>query len=43
MAVTFSLGLRGQSLIRLMLTTVVLPAYCLLGYKNAVIGGLLRL
>lgn len=26
-----------------MIITVVLPAYCLLGYNNAVIGGLLSL
>jgi len=36
-------GLRGQSLIRLMIITVVCPAYCLLGYNNAVVGGLLTL
>lgn len=37
------LGLRGESLRRVMVVTIVLPAYCLLGYNNAVMGGLLRL
>lgn len=37
------MGLRGYSLIRLMIITVFLPAYCLLGYNNAVFGGLLSL
>jgi hypothetical protein len=36
-------GLRGQSLIRFIIITVVLPAYCLLRYNNAVFGGLLSL
>ena len=35
--------LRGQSLIRLMTASVVCPAYILLGYNNAVLGGLLNL
>lgn len=36
-------GLRGHKLIRLMIITIVLPAYTLLGYNNAVVGGLLSL
>lgn len=37
------LGLRGSSLVRFMIVTVVCPAYMLLGYNNAVFGGLLDL
>ncbi len=37
------LGLRGNGLINLMIITVVLPAYCLLGYNSTVVGGLLSL
>lgn len=37
------LGLRGHRLTTVMIVTVVLPAYCLLGYNNAVVGGLLSL
>ena len=36
-------GQRGKSLVRLMLLSVVCPAYILLGYNNAVFGGLLTL
>ena len=37
------LGLRGNRLITFMITVVVFPAYLLLGYNNAVMGGLLTL
>lgn len=37
------LGLRGHRLISFMIGSVVLPSYCLLGYNNAVMGGLLSL
>lgn len=37
------LGLRGNSLVRFTVITVVCPAYTLLGYNNAVLGGLLDL
>lgn len=37
------LGLRGKALVHFMLMTVVCPAYILLGYNNAVMGGLLTL
>lgn len=37
------LGLRGKRLTTFMIVTVVLPAYILLGYNNAVMGGLLTL
>lgn len=36
-------GLRGRSLLTFMVMTVVCPAYMLLGYNNAVMGGLLDL
>ena len=36
-------GLRGSKLVHFEILTVVLPAYCLLGYNNAVVGGLLSL
>lgn len=35
--------LRGRSLLTFMVMTVVCPAYMLLGYNNAVVGGLLDL
>jgi hypothetical protein len=37
------LGLRGRGLVLFMIITVVCPAYTLLGYNNAVLGGLLDL
>lgn len=37
------LGLRGTRLVNFQLMTIVLPAYFLLGYNNAVMGGLLSL
>ena len=37
------LGLRGRSLIWMMIMTVVFPAYFMAGYNNAVAGGLLTL
>lgn len=37
------LGLRGPRLIHFMIATVVAPCYFLLGYNNAVFGGLLTL
>lgn len=37
------LGLRGRGLTYFMIATVVCPAYMLLGYNNAVLGGLLDL
>lgn len=37
------LGLRGNRLTTFMIVAVVLPAYVLLGYNNAVMGGLLTL
>lgn len=37
------LGLRGSHLVNFMIITVVCPAYTLLGYNNAVLGGLLGL
>ena len=37
------LGLRGSRLINFMILVVVCPAYILLGYNNAVFGGLLTL
>lgn len=36
-------GLRGKQLVYFMVSTVVCPAYVLLGYNNAVFGGLLTL
>ncbi|TGO34046.1 hypothetical protein BHYA_0215g00240 [Botrytis hyacinthi] len=36
-------GLRGQALHRAMLWAVIMPAYVLFGYNNAVAGGLLSL
>jgi hypothetical protein len=36
-------GLRGSGLVRFMIISVVCPAYTLLGYNNAVFGGLLDL
>lgn len=36
-------GLRGKALVHFMLMLVVCPAYTLLGYNNAVMGGLLTL
>lgn len=36
-------GLRGNRLVHFMIATVVAPAYFLLGYNNAVFGGLLTL
>ncbi|TQS31655.1 hypothetical protein Golomagni_08057, partial [Golovinomyces magnicellulatus] len=36
-------NLRGRSLLTFMVMTVVCPAYMLLGYNNAVVGGLLDL
>lgn len=35
--------LRGKALINVMIATAVCPAYILLGYNNAVFGGLLTL
>lgn len=37
------LGLRGNRLLHFMIVTVVLPAYMLLGYNNACLGGLVNL
>jgi hypothetical protein len=37
------LGLRGSRLINVAIAIVVCPAYILLGYNNAVMGGLLTL
>jgi hypothetical protein len=37
------LGLRGNRLVHFMITAVVAPTYFLLGYNNAVFGGLLTL
>ena len=37
------LGLKGDTLIWTMIMTVVFPAYFVMGYNNAVIGGLLTL
>ena len=37
------LGLRGHRLTRFMIGAVVCPAYMLLGYNNAVFGGLVNL
>lgn len=37
------IGLRGRPLLIFMVMTVVCPAYMLLGYNNAVVGGLLDL
>ena len=37
------LGLRGRRLINVAIAIVVSPAYILLGYNNAVMGGLLTL
>ena len=37
------LGLRGSKLINVAIAIVVSPAYILLGYNNAVMGGLLTL
>lgn len=43
MARTPYLGLRGHRLTRFMIGSVVCPAYMLLGYNNAVFGGLVNL
>lgn len=43
MARTPYLGLRGHALTRFMIGSVVCPAYMLLGYNNAVFGGLVNL
>jgi hypothetical protein len=37
------LGLRGKSLVRAMVISVVMPSYFMLGYNNAAAGGLLEL
>jgi hypothetical protein len=37
------LGFRGNHLVHFMIATVVAPTYFLLGYNNAVFGGLLTL
>ena len=36
-------GLRGSALVNVMIALVVCPAYMMLGYNNAVVGGLLTL